>query len=37
MNVLNVHSNRSPVDGEVKNAWYNAGSFPDASLVAELG
>jgi phosphatidylserine decarboxylase len=32
MNVFNVHSNRSPVDGEVKNAWYNAGSFLNAAL-----
>jgi phosphatidylserine decarboxylase len=32
MNVFNVHSNRSPVDGEVKGAWYNAGSFVNAAL-----
>jgi len=32
MNVFNVHSNRSPVDGEVKSRWYNAGSFINASL-----
>jgi phosphatidylserine decarboxylase len=32
MNVFNVHSNRSPVDGEVKQAWYNAGSFLNAEL-----
>jgi len=32
MNVFNVHSNRSPVDGEVKNAWYRAGSFVNADL-----
>ena len=32
MNVFNVHSNRSPVDGEVKNAWYHAGSFLNAAL-----
>jgi len=32
MNVFNVHSNRSPVDGEVAGAWYNAGSFVNASL-----
>ena len=25
MNVFNVHSNRSPVDGEVKQFWYNRG------------
>ena len=32
MNVFNVHSNRSPVDGEVKGRWYNAGSFLNAAL-----
>jgi len=32
MNVFNVHSNRSPVDGEVKRAWYHAGSFLNAAL-----
>jgi phosphatidylserine decarboxylase len=32
MNVFNVHSNRSPVDGTVKNAWYHAGSFLNAAL-----
>jgi phosphatidylserine decarboxylase len=32
MNVFNVHSNRSPVDGEVKGAWYRAGSFVNAAL-----
>jgi phosphatidylserine decarboxylase len=32
MNVFNVHSNRSPVDGEVRQAWYNAGSFLNAAL-----
>lgn len=32
MNVFNVHSNRSPVDGEVRNAWYNPGSFVNAAL-----
>ena len=32
MNVFNVHSNRSPVDGEVANAWYHAGSFLNAAL-----
>jgi phosphatidylserine decarboxylase len=32
MNVFNVHSNRSPVDGEVAGAWYHAGSFVNASL-----
>jgi phosphatidylserine decarboxylase len=32
MNVFNIHSNRSPVDGGVKNAWYNAGLFVNAAL-----
>jgi phosphatidylserine decarboxylase len=32
MNVFNVHSNRSPVDGVVKNRWYHAGSFVNAVL-----
>ncbi|HMH16648.1 MAG TPA: phosphatidylserine decarboxylase [Burkholderiales bacterium] len=32
MNVFNVHSNRSPVDGEVKKRWYNPGSFVNAAL-----
>jgi len=32
MNVFNVHSNRSPVDGEVKRRWYNSGSFFNAAL-----
>jgi phosphatidylserine decarboxylase len=32
MNVFNVHSNRSPVDGSVANAWYHAGSFVNAAL-----
>lgn len=32
MNVFNVHSNRSPVDGEVRNAWYHRGSFVNAAL-----
>jgi phosphatidylserine decarboxylase len=32
MNVFNVHSNRSPVDGKVVNAWYHAGSFINAAL-----
>ena len=32
MNVFNVHSNRSPVDGTVKQAWYRAGSFFNADL-----
>jgi len=32
MNVFNVHSNRSPVDGTVVGAWYHAGSFLNAAL-----
>ncbi len=32
MNVFNVHSNRSPVDGEVRQAWYDAGRFLNAAL-----
>ena len=32
MNVFNVHSNKSPVDGEVKQRWYVAGSFVNADL-----
>jgi phosphatidylserine decarboxylase len=32
MNVFNVHSNRSPVDGHVVGAWYHAGSFLNAAL-----
>jgi phosphatidylserine decarboxylase len=32
MNVFNVHSNRSPVDAEVKDVWYHRGSFVNAAL-----
>jgi phosphatidylserine decarboxylase len=32
MNVFNVHSNRAPVDGEVKQVWYHAGRFINAAL-----
>ena len=32
MNVFNVHSNRSPVDGVVKHRWYHAGGFLNAAL-----
>ena len=32
MNVFNVHSNKSPVDGEIKSLWYTAGSFVNADL-----
>jgi phosphatidylserine decarboxylase len=32
MNVLNVHSNRSPIDGTVKSRWYHAGRFFNAAM-----
>jgi phosphatidylserine decarboxylase len=32
MNVFNVHSNRSPVDGTVENVWYVPGRFFNADL-----
>lgn len=32
MNVFNVHSNRSPVDGVIQQAWYNQGKFFNAAL-----
>jgi phosphatidylserine decarboxylase len=32
MNVFNVHSNRSPVDGSVLGRWYAPGSFLNAAL-----
>ena len=32
MNVFNVHSNRSPVDGEVIQRWYHQGTFLNAAL-----
>ncbi len=32
MNVFNVHSNRSPVDGRVIEAWYHRGTFLNAAL-----
>jgi phosphatidylserine decarboxylase len=32
MNVFNVHSNRSPVDGTVKERWYFPGAFVNAAL-----
>ena len=32
MNVFNVHSNRSPIDGEVMRTWYNPGAFVNAAL-----
>lgn len=32
MNVFNAHSNRSPVDGEIRAAWYFPGKFVNADL-----
>ena len=32
MNVFNVHSNRSPVEGAVKERWYFPGQFLNAAL-----
>lgn len=32
MNVFNVHSNRAPVDGTVRQIWYHAGRFVNAAL-----
>ncbi len=32
MNVFDVHSNRSPVDGVVRGLWYHKGSFLNAAL-----
>jgi phosphatidylserine decarboxylase len=32
MNVFNVHSNRSPVDGRVQKRWYSPGKFINAAL-----
>jgi phosphatidylserine decarboxylase len=32
MNVFNVHSNRAPVAGTVKQVWYHAGRFLNAAL-----
>jgi phosphatidylserine decarboxylase len=32
MNVFNVHSNKSPVDGTIKDVWYTPGSFVNADL-----
>ena len=37
MNVFNAHSNRSPVDGEVRAAWYHAGKFVNAALPKASG
>jgi phosphatidylserine decarboxylase len=32
MNVFNVHSNRSPIDGRIESVWYHPGSFLNAAL-----
>jgi len=32
MNVFNVHSNRAPVDGSVRQRWYHPGAFLNAAL-----
>ncbi len=32
MNVFNVHSQRSPVDGKVEKAWYHRGRFLNAAI-----
>jgi phosphatidylserine decarboxylase len=32
MNVFNVHSNRSPADGVVRERWYFGGAFVNAAL-----
>jgi phosphatidylserine decarboxylase len=32
MNVFNAHSNRSPVDGEIRDAWHHPGRFFNAEL-----
>lgn len=32
MNVFNVHSNRSPIDAQVVQRWYNPGQFVNAAL-----
>jgi phosphatidylserine decarboxylase len=32
MNVFNVHSNRAPVDGNIKAVWYHPGQFFNAAL-----
>ena len=32
MNVFNVHSNRSPVGGVVKERWYHSGKYLNAAL-----
>lgn len=32
MNVFNVHSNRSPVNGKIESRWYQPGKFFNAAL-----
>ena len=32
MNVFNVHSNKSPIEGKVMERWYNKGKFFNAAL-----
>lgn len=32
MNVFNVHSNRAPIEGKVKERWYHQGKYFNASL-----
>jgi phosphatidylserine decarboxylase len=32
MNVFNVHSNRSPIDGRVEQRWYHPGKFFNAAM-----
>lgn len=32
MNVFNVHSNRSPINGQIEKIWYHPGSFLNAAL-----
>jgi phosphatidylserine decarboxylase len=32
MNVFNVHSNRSPINGKVEKRWYHPGKFFNAAL-----
>jgi phosphatidylserine decarboxylase len=32
MNVFNVHSNKSPVNGVIKKRWYRAGTFINANF-----
>lgn len=32
MNVFSVHSNRSPISGDIKDRWYHPGKFINAAL-----